>query len=222
MNTNKFICHGCVAEPYLQRQIRNLGVESECSYCLARAPAYSLGQMADRMETAFEQHCQCTPPTRDTFSHPYLRPRAGTRALNAIADAAGLPCPAGEDIRKLLEARCYDDDTFRTDRATECSAEAHYARKSVDPTGYRQQWLAFEDAIKAGTAESADAWKTLDRVFCDIAELSTDDAGPPINRVDLGSMNIHQVLEVNVSTRTHACSHPRDHRTTLFFRPLHY
>ena len=35
MNTNKFICHGCVAEPYLQRQIRNLGVESECSYCLA-------------------------------------------------------------------------------------------------------------------------------------------------------------------------------------------
>ena len=102
MNTNKFICHGCVAEPYLQRQIRNLGVESECSYCLARAPAYSLGQMADRMETAFEQHYQCTPPTRDTFSHPYLRPRAGTRALNAIADAAGLPALPGRTSESCL------------------------------------------------------------------------------------------------------------------------
>jgi len=52
----KRICYGCVGESYLSQEIHRTGDEAECSYCEETAQCWTVEDLADRLETAFEHH----------------------------------------------------------------------------------------------------------------------------------------------------------------------
>lgn len=52
----KRICCGCVGESYLSQEIDRTGHEAECSYCEETAQCWTVEDLADRIETAFEHH----------------------------------------------------------------------------------------------------------------------------------------------------------------------
>ena len=109
MSANRRICYHCVHEPYLQRDISAHGTESVCSYCNRRANAYDLETLASRVDLAFEQHYQRTPPA-PTDEERALIPesewsRDGLPVVDAITRAAEIPARAAADVHRLLEAR---------------------------------------------------------------------------------------------------------------------
>lgn len=52
----KKLCCQCVGEEYLKAEVQSIGKHGKCSYCGQNARSYTIGKMAERVETAFEQH----------------------------------------------------------------------------------------------------------------------------------------------------------------------
>lgn len=56
----KKLCHKCVGEKYLGDEVQCKGQRGRCSYCGRSARSYTIEDIAERVETAFEQHFRRT------------------------------------------------------------------------------------------------------------------------------------------------------------------
>lgn len=154
MDTNKSICHHCVREPYLRREIRKNGVETRCSYCNRQASSYALATLADRIDTAFEQHYQLSPADPTPEERALVDPSEfewsphGQPVVQAIEGAAEIPPDAADDIQRILESRHYDKHAARAAEQTEFCADAFYDERDPDDSHWRGQWLELERSIK--------------------------------------------------------------------------
>ncbi|CAH0445257.1 hypothetical protein [Ralstonia pseudosolanacearum] len=52
----KRICYTCVGETYLSTEIKQSAEEGACAYCGETAPSLTIDDLAERIETAFEEH----------------------------------------------------------------------------------------------------------------------------------------------------------------------
>jgi hypothetical protein len=101
------ICSVCVRESFLQAEIVREGTPGRCFYCDTEGKTISIGQLADRIDSAFDQHYEVTPSEPTELE--YLMPDAGagfyhegSAAADAIADAAEIETDAAEDVRSRL------------------------------------------------------------------------------------------------------------------------
>ena len=154
MSVHSKICHHCVREAFLRREIADRGAESDCTYCGRQAGTWNLEELADRVEFAFGQHFALTPsePTSHERSlvaaSDFEWSRCGLPVVEAIAGAAEIPSAAAADVQRLLGDRHYDKHADRVGEETEFCAEAFYDEREVDGDGWREQWFQFERTIK--------------------------------------------------------------------------
>ena len=154
MSAPSKICHRCVREPFLRREIADRGAESDCSYCGRQAGTWDLEELADRVEVAFGQHYELTRPEPTSLERSMVAAsdfgwsRRGLPVVDAIAGAAEIPSGAAADVQRLLEDRHYDKHADRAGEETEFCAEAFYDERDVDGDGWREQWFQFERTIK--------------------------------------------------------------------------
>lgn len=174
MTTKKKICRHCVQEPHLQREIARLGTKFRCSYCPRCASACDLTQLADWVSLVFTRYYRRTPVEPNSQERSSLPAglewrRRGTSVVNAIAQVAEIPRAAAADIRRLLEARLGSEQARPAGEETEFSRESCYEQRDGDANQWREQWFAFEHAIKTHTRFFGhDASELLAGIFADI------------------------------------------------------
>ncbi len=71
--SQKHICSSCIGDNYLCNLIENERDEHECDYCGNLAPAMSLEELAERVETAFASHFSRTANEPDSFQYAMLK-----------------------------------------------------------------------------------------------------------------------------------------------------
>lgn len=174
------ICCECVREPYLRNLIKHEAIEAECSYCNDRAPAIPLDEMANYIETAFEEHYSRTSAEPSGYEYAMLKDkeleydweRDGEPTVYAIMNASDIPEKAASDIQKILGERHYDFDEAAMGDEGEFSSETHYEQVMPGDEYWQQGWRHFEQTIKSharffsqsGAAQLKELFGSIDKL----------------------------------------------------------
>lgn len=186
--TRRRLCSNCVGEPFLRKQIEKDGKNSRCSYCdEEEVKTISIGEMADRIDHAFEQHFELTPNEPSAFEYTAMKEsdyhwhRKGDCAVNAIEGAADVPCDVAEDIRLILHERHYDFEREQLGEESPFSEGAHYEEKAVDDIEFRIEWSGFEASLREEARFfSRRAESTLATIFDGLAAQKTREGRPAV------------------------------------------
>jgi hypothetical protein len=152
----KHICFRCVGEAYLSDEIELKGVGAQCSYCKEMEKAITLEDLADRVETAFEDHYTRTSDQPDSWEQALISDResnydwerAGESVIDAIENAAAIPRQAAADIQAMLDDRHGDFDSAAMGEETEFSSDTYYEEKGTNASAWQEEWRTFENSLK--------------------------------------------------------------------------
>jgi hypothetical protein len=189
----KRMCFACGGEQYLSSEIRAKGKRAKCSYCGKTRRSYSVGELAERIEIAFEQHYVRTSDQPNDFQSMLLRDREssyewdrdGEPVTDAIMNAADIPQETAEDIQKILQDKHDDFERAQIGEETEFAEDSHYEEKGASDEFWQEEWRSFENTLKTEARFfSRTAAKHLSSIFDGIDELLTRDGHPLV--VDAG------------------------------------
>ncbi len=175
----KRLCGACVADLHLKAAIDAEGEPASCDYCQQEGPTLAIGDVADRVESIFEQHFTRTSTQPDAFQSAMLSDRdseyswerSGEPVLDVIAEVLRSDPEPAEDIRSVLEDRHSDWDD---QDETEFQDESHYREKRIDDSEWQTAWERFETELKTETRLLTKAGITrLEAVFGGLQDLRT-------------------------------------------------
>lgn len=178
----KHICFECAAETYLSAEIEKDGKQKECSYCGQTQACIPIEELADCIESAFDDHYIRTSDQPNSWQQSLLSDREsdynwereGQPVLDAIEEAAAIPHEAAEDVLEILDDRHGDFDSAAMGEETEFSSETHYEEKGASAQGWHEEWRFFEQSLKTEARFfSRSASELLARIFGDIDALKT-------------------------------------------------
>jgi hypothetical protein len=152
----KSICSECVGESYLSNEIYAKGTPAVCSYCTRTGQCYSIGALADRVETAFEHHYTRTSDQPDGWQQSMLSDREstyewerdGVPVVEAIEEAVRIPSEAASDVQIELDDRFSDFESAAMGEETEFGSETYYSVKDPDAASWHVEWQRFEESLK--------------------------------------------------------------------------
>ena len=155
MLKDRKICFLCVGEAFLSDEIRNIGTVGTCSYCGEREKSYDLERLAERIETAFDQHYFRTSDQPTSFEYAMLADkesnydweREGDPVVDAIMNAADLPESAASDIQRILEDKFFDFDAAAIGEELEFSSDSFYKERDANDARWQDEWRAFEQSL---------------------------------------------------------------------------
>ena len=188
----KTICSSCVGEEYLSDEIAARGNRNKCSYCGERGRTYSVGALAERVETAFEQHYVRTSDQPDGYQSmlladremDYVWDRDGEPVVYAIMGAADIPEAAAEDVQTILDDAHGDVESLRMGEETEFSGESYYEETGIGAGHWQEEWDSFERSLKSETRFFSRRADHLSAIFAGINEMRTRDNRPLV--IDAG------------------------------------
>lgn len=191
--SQKHICSSCIGDNYLCNLIENERDEHECDYCGNLAPAMSLEELAERVETAFASHFSRTANEPDSFQYAMLKDkeidydweREGEQTIYAIMDAAQISENAASDVQEILEDKHADFDSAAMGEECEFESDAHYEKIMPGDQEWQQGWRDFERTIKTEARFfSRTAASQLSELFDTIDSMTTIRGRPLV--VDAG------------------------------------
>jgi hypothetical protein len=202
----KKLCHACVGEAYLSGEIAREGKRAKCSYCGKTRRCYSVGDVAERVQVAFEQHYTRTSDQPTSWQYTLMSDREssydwsrdGEPVTDAIANAAEIPQEAAGDIQQFLEAEHDDFDSAAMGEETEFSDDSQYEEKGTSDRVWQEEWRNFESSLKTEARFfSRIAARHLASIFDGIDDLRTRSGQPLV--VDAGpSTDFHSVYRARV------------------------
>lgn len=185
---DKKICHGCVRDTYLSRQVRYRGRRAECSYCRETRSAWDLGRVADLVDEVMREHFVRTSTEPDSFEWLMLADkesnyswyRHGDPVEVVIANLAEIPDEAAGDIQQILAAEFFDYDDAKMGEESEYADGSHYEERIRDHTPLDEEWQEFERTLKTEARFFNNSFaRHLASVFDRIDQLKTH-AGRPL------------------------------------------
>lgn len=186
-DNQKYICFECTEETHLAQAIENGGKVEECSYCGQTHACIFIDELANRIETAFEDHYVRTSDQPHPWQQSLLSDREseydwerdGQPVLEAIVEAAAIPHEAAEDVLEILDDRHSDFDSASMGDETEFSSDSHYEEKGASAQRWHEEWRSFEQSLKTEARFfSRSASDLLARVFENIDALKTKPLHP--------------------------------------------
>jgi len=187
------LCHQCVKEPYLSREIKTTGENHECAYCNEVAPGFTLDELAELINRVFDQHYVRTSDQPHDWQWSAIRDkessyeweRDGEPVVYAIMNAAKIPELAAQDVQQILEEKHSDFEAMTMSEETEFASGSSYEEKGTDIQAWWELWNTFEKSLKVEARFFSDgAAKTLTSVFAGIDSMHSDDGQPMV--VDAG------------------------------------
>jgi len=166
------ICCQCVGDEYLRDQIAFRGREELCSYCEGRGKTFSIGEMADEVEAALQEHFYHTATEASGLEYAMMKEgdfvweRRGDPLIEVIEDCAQIDEEPATDIQRVLEYRHPDFEAAAMGEENPFDEDAHYARCGVDTAESHANWWRFESALKTQARYfSRSAEETLTSIF---------------------------------------------------------
>jgi hypothetical protein len=151
---SKTVCAACIGDRYLRNQVRAKKFVAECAYCGKRSHATTIGDLSEWIEVAFENHYYLTSPDAEGAELIAIKggdadfERHGDSAVDAIAEAADISEEVAEDVRQVLEDRCYDHGKAEVGEESGFEDDSYYARLDVDDEEFREGWTQFESMLQ--------------------------------------------------------------------------
>ena len=185
-----WICSSCIGEKFLKDEVERNGEANECSYCGKVGRAISIGQLADYVDTAFDQHFYQTATEPDGMEYLMLKEggswdRHGEPVAYVIQEAASIDEEPAEHVRKVLEDRHFDFEDSAAGGEGAFDQESQYEESSVNDSELQAQWSYFQESLKTESRffnTTADA--TLASIFESVLSHSTHDGKAAV--VDVG------------------------------------
>jgi RES domain/HEPN/RES N-terminal domain 1 len=184
---NIYICHGCIGDPFLKKEVRRAGSRRRCHFCNKTRKAWPLNELAERVQGVIEEHFRVTPSDPYEEGLPYDRDmewhRRGEPVANVIGDIASLDPEVAEAVRdSISEKTSWDahdggyNDPFGSD--------AYYEEGRPDTYGFHENWQFFRKEVKTRSRFfGRSAQRTLDEIFGDLANLKTWKGTPAIKEI---------------------------------------
>jgi hypothetical protein len=196
---SKRICCVCVGEEYLRAEIKKEGKAAKCTYCSKRRRSFTINELADYVETAFEQHFRRTSPELSRFESE----RSGDPVVWVIAEAAKIDESPATDVQKILEDRHSDFESAQIGEECEFDSVSYYVEIGPNDIEMRAEWRGFEHSLKTETRFfNQHAQATLGAVFEGLVDHETQDgrrvvvhAGPGLSISSLYRARVFQSSE---------------------------
>lgn len=185
----RLICAACIRERYLSNRIQTEGGSAFCSYCDNEAPTFSVEEVANLIEIAFENHYEITPTEPDGLEDSMHRDpesnyeweRRGEPAIWAIARAAKVDEKVATDIQLVLEDRHFDHEAAKMGEESPFASESHHAEKDAGHGDFLNEWNKFVHGLKTEKRFfSSSAKSTLDQIFSGVSEFQSIIGGPVV------------------------------------------
>ncbi len=189
----KRLCHQCIGEEYLKIEVRRKGKRRQCSYCDRNVQSFTIEDIADRVETAFEQHFRRTSDQPTSWQQSLLSDREsdyewereGELVMWAIANVAEIPDQAAQDIQTVLGDKYSDFEFAAMGEETEFCSESYYEEKGSSDHVWQEEWSNFERSLKTEARFfSRSAAAHLTSIFNEIDKMRTIDGRPLV--IDAG------------------------------------
>lgn len=186
---NKRLCYHCIDEEYLHAEVKRNGKRSKCSFCGRIARSYSIQEIAERIEIAFDQHYRRSSDQPDLWQQHLLSDREsdyewereGEPVVWAIANSAMITEEAATDIQTTLEAKYFDFEAATLAEETEFSSESYYEEKYPSDEDWQGDWSNFENSLKTEARFfSRSMSKHLETIFSGIDTMTTTDDRPVV------------------------------------------
>ena len=191
--SQKLLCFNCVGEVYLREEIQRDGRTRRCSYCERLTSTYTIGDLAERVEQAFEQHYERSADQPNSWQERLLADREsdyswerdGEPVVWAIANAASIEEEVAQDIQSILEEKHGDFDYDAIGEETEFCSDSYYEERPASDERWQAAWADFEQSLKTETRFfSRSASDHLSSLFSAIETMSTIDKRPMV--IDAG------------------------------------
>lgn len=184
---NQPLCYECIGETFLQAKVQKEGQDDVCFYCGRKAKTFSIGKMADEIETAFEEHYCRTPTEPSGYEYAMMKEglrdweRGGDPVADVIGSCAEIDPQIAEDIRVVLEERHFDRESAEMGEEGPFDSDAHYAEAGVNEYEFQAGWHYFEDTLKTQARYfSRAAEETLTSAFRGMAQHKTHEGRPVV------------------------------------------
>jgi hypothetical protein len=186
-NDDTYICHACIGDTFLKREVRRDGRKRECHFCGKTREAWPLDELAERIQGVIEEHFRVTPsdPRDEGFAYDKDMDweRRGDPAADVIAEIAGLEPESAEAVRERLSEKTYYD-AFEGGYEDPFGSDTYYEEGRPDPHGFRESWEFFRQEIRSRSHFFGRyAQRALDEIFGDLASLKTWEGTPAIKEI---------------------------------------
>ena len=64
MKGPQYVCHACIGDRFLAKQVEQEGIREECTYCRATNTAITLADLSNRIHCVLEEHFISVPGVR--------------------------------------------------------------------------------------------------------------------------------------------------------------
>jgi hypothetical protein len=191
------LCWKCVGESYLSCEIKKNGKKRKCTYCQKVRKSYELDQVADRVETAFQQHYIRTPDQPTGYQQLFLSDRESTynwyrdgdEVSYAIMNATDIPLTAAKNIQEILCERNEDFELATMCEETEFASGSYYEEKGPDDASWQAEWQELEMSLKSQSRFfNTNGSRHLTAIFHDINQLNTHDGKKMVLQAGPGSV----------------------------------
>lgn len=183
---NQCLCWSCVGETYLREKIRKDGERAACSYCHGQRRTFTIGEIADAVERALQEHYCRTATEPDGLEYLAAKEglgweRHGSPVGEVIASMAEIDAEPAEHIREVLEERTYDIDAARAGEENPFDEEAHYEEGPVQDHELQAQWSYFQRSLQFESRFfNREARATLEDIFSGLTDHEAHDGRPVI------------------------------------------
>ena len=179
----KHVCHTCIGDEFLAKQVEKEGTQAECTYCHATRPAFTLADLSRRIYEVVKDHFTPIPE----YDVPEQLRQGLYDNKTLIEKVAGLKQDIAVAVREyLLKERAWRVDVDREEKNA-YSDEFLYEEREADTSDLRSAWWDLkEEYFSHARLCKTTTVATLDRIFGNLASLRTIRNKPVIREINQG------------------------------------
>ena len=166
----QYVCHVCICDKFLAKQVEKEGTQVECSYCHATKAALTLADLSNRIHEVLEGHFNRFP--EDEIPEQFRRDFDDTETV--IEEVGGLEPHIAADVRKYLLNKLAQTVNDVEGEGNPYGDGILYNEREADTSDLRSAWWDFKEEIRSRARFfGATTEAILDRIFENLAPLRT-------------------------------------------------
>ena len=134
------MCHACIGDKFLAKQVEKEGAQAECIYCCATKSAFTLADLSCRIQHVLKGHFipvpECDVPEQS---------RHGRDAEAIIQAVAGIDQDIAADVREYLFNRLGRTVNVAEREENPYNQGMLYLEPEADTSGLRSAWWDFKE-----------------------------------------------------------------------------
>ena len=179
----QYVCHACIDDKVLSKQVEEEGAQTECSYCHTTRAAFTLADLSNRIHQVLEEHFEPLP--EDDVRE---QRRQGFKDIKTvIKEVAGLEPGIAADVREYLLNRLAQTNNVAGGAQNPYNHGMLFGEREPDVSDLRSDWWTFIEEIRSRARFfGATTVDMLDKIFDNLTSLTTFWDRPVIREIKRG------------------------------------